>query len=70
MVQKTRTKVLIGVLSDNVKEFQQQMDKHASSIRLIHAKLDRMETSFANLKTVLEERLPTRQPKPLQPLMR
>ena len=27
MVQKTKTKVLIGVLSDNVKEFQQQMDK-------------------------------------------
>jgi hypothetical protein len=67
MVQETRIDVPIGVLSDNVQELQQKIDEHATIVRVIGTRLERMDTSFANLQTFLEERMPLRQPEPTQP---
>ena len=70
MVQETRTRVPIGVLSENMQELQQQIDEHANSIKLITTKLDkldRLEANFVTLQAWLEERLPRTQPKPVQP---
>ncbi len=58
MVQEKRNGVAIGVLSDNVREIQQQIDEQANTIGVIGASLERMETSFASLQALLEERLP------------
>ena len=70
-MQETRTGVPIGVLSENVQELRQQIDKHANSIELITIKLDkleRLETNFVTLQAWLEEeRLPRTQPEPVQP---
>ena len=66
MVQETRAGVPIGVLNDNMQELQQQIDDHSNAIGLINTRFDRMEASFANLQTLMVERLP-KQPKVVQP---
>ena len=68
MVQETRVGVPIGVLNVNVQQLQQQVEAHATSIETIGTRLERIEGSFANLQALLEERLPPRQPEPIQPL--
>ena len=42
-MQETRTRVPIGVLSENMQELQQQIDEHANSIELITTKLDKLD---------------------------
>jgi hypothetical protein len=53
MVQETRAGVPTGVLSDNVKELQQQIGDHATTIEGIGTRLERIEGSFANLQALL-----------------
>jgi hypothetical protein len=60
MVQETRNGVPAGVLSDNLQEIQQQLGDHSTVIGSIGARIERIESSFAALQVLLEERLPAR----------
>jgi hypothetical protein len=67
MVQETRNGVPAGVLSDNLQEIQQQLGDHSIIIGSIGARIERIESSFAALQVLLEERLPARPAVPTIP---
>ena len=60
MVQETWSGVPPGVLLDNLQSIQQQLDDHTVVIGSIATTMERMESSFATLQALLEERLPPR----------
>ena len=62
MVQETRSGVPAGVFHETLESFQQQLDDHSTGMGAIGARMDRMESSFAALQILLEERLPLRPP--------
>uniref|UniRef100_A0A2N9IYS4 Integrase catalytic domain-containing protein n=1 Tax=Fagus sylvatica TaxID=28930 RepID=A0A2N9IYS4_FAGSY len=62
MVQETRSGVPAGVFHETLESFQQQLDDHTTGMGAIGARMDRMESSFAALQILLEERLPLRPP--------
>uniref|UniRef100_A0A2N9J8Y4 Reverse transcriptase n=1 Tax=Fagus sylvatica TaxID=28930 RepID=A0A2N9J8Y4_FAGSY len=64
MVQETRSGVPAGVFHETLESFQQQLDEHTTGMGAIGARMDRMESSFAALQILLEERLPLRPPAP------
>jgi hypothetical protein len=67
MVQETRNGVPAGVLSDNLQGIQQQLGDHSTVIGSIGARIERIESSFAALQVLLEERLPARPAVPTIP---
>jgi hypothetical protein len=62
MVQELRSGVPAGVFQETLQAFQQQLDDHTTGMGAIGARMDRMESSFAALQSLLEERLPLRNP--------
>ena len=66
MVQETRSGVLAGVFHEILQAFQQQLDDYTTGIGAIRARMDRMESYFAALQVLLEERLPPRPPVQLE----
>ena len=67
MVQETRNGVPAGVLSDNLQEIQQQLGDHSIVIGSIGSRIEMIESSFAALQVLLEERLPARPAVPTIP---
>jgi hypothetical protein len=67
MVQETRNGVPAGVLSDNLQGIQQQLGDHSTVIGSIGAQIEIIESSFAALQVLLEERLPARPAVPTVP---
>ena len=67
MVQETRNGVPAGVLSDNLQGIQQQLGDHSTVIGSIGAQIEIIESSFAALQVLLEERLPARSAVPTVP---
>uniref|UniRef100_A0A2N9FC87 RNA-directed DNA polymerase n=1 Tax=Fagus sylvatica TaxID=28930 RepID=A0A2N9FC87_FAGSY len=59
MVQELRSGVPAGVFQETLQAFQQQLDDHTTGMGAIGARMDRMESS---LQSLLEERLPLRNP--------
>ena len=62
MVQELQSGVPVGVVHETLQSFQQQLDDHTTGMGAIGARMDRMESSFAALQSLLEERLPLRNP--------